>query len=557
MILVSTALVFIVPSLAQTVIAASNTGVQVYINPPLTPAQPIGTTLAVQVKVANMPQFNTYDILVTSDTNVLNATSLSTTGNILRANTTGGTPIELVRCVNGVGPGCTPGKGDGPGVVHSAFTVLGKNVNASGNGLLFTINYSVIGGPTSPLMMQNATNIIAISGHKISHSTVSGRYATGPDFTLAALPESLTVKLGSSNKTTITLDSLNFGGTVNLATAYSEPLVTGTFSKNQAVLQSNGSNTTTLTVAASQQASATSFYVTVIARSSSFSRSFIIPITVNTTPDFQPGALPDDLLTHQSSANSTVVVVTSINGFTGNVTLRVDAPESTTATFDQYNNSTANVDVPPFGSANSTLRITTQASPTPFRDYFNITVTGGSITHTLVIVAEPPSPDFEVLATPTFASIQAGNSQTVSLNVTSLDYYWGSVYELGTTISGVNLAFDHGNFTLSWGQSQSSKLRITTDTSTPPGNYTITVVVFGIGQLNGASTRHTTQFTLRVSTLSIAPVAHVKTFLGLDETKFFGIVISLVVVLAVLGALESRRSKRFRRRSILEDEPGS
>src|SRR5712691_5795233 len=57
-----------------------------YINPPHLPNQPALTTLQYQVKVFNMPSFNTWDIQVAVDPTILNPTAIDLTVNTLTAN---------------------------------------------------------------------------------------------------------------------------------------------------------------------------------------------------------------------------------------------------------------------------------------------------------------------------------------------------------------------------------------------------------------------------------------------------------------------------------------
>src|SRR5712691_836432 len=141
-----------------------------YINPPHLPNQPIGTTLQYQVKVFNMPSFNTWDIQVAVDgcgsgvCTILNPTAIDLTVNTLTANFSV-TTLGLTSCINGAGAGCSPATGDGPGVVHSAILPLGDPpLGSIITGVLFTITYSVVSplgatgfttvhlGPTAPAL---------------------------------------------------------------------------------------------------------------------------------------------------------------------------------------------------------------------------------------------------------------------------------------------------------------------------------------------------------------------------------------------------------------------
>ena len=507
-----------------------------------------------------MDPFNTYDVLVSADQSVINATDISISANIFGNASKSGSLFELVHCLNGGGIGCVQQK-DGPGIVHSELTDAGFGVNASGSGLLFTITYQVVSSKIyTPITMQNATTTIAIQGHEVSRTIANGRYGTAPDFRLDASPSSLTVILGSIKNSSISLTSLyNFNGTVKLATSSPANGIKVNLNPNQTRLHANAYNSTILTVTVNATASASTYELSITGVSGDLTRSVLIHLKIVEQPDFSVGFSPGDLLTHQSSSNSTLVTVTSQNNFTGIVDLRVDAPPETTASFDQTKGPTSSLFVPNGQSISSTLTVTTQSSPNPFRDNFNITASstaaGTLIVHTLVpgLVVEPPPPDFQITANPPYASIQAGDTESVTVAVTSEDYYLGRIFVIGETSTGLGFSFDPGNFSLAFGQTKSTTLRITTNSTSSPGIHTFTLTVFGIAETTGATTRHSIQLNLQVNALSITPVADVRTLLGLQEPVFFAVIISLTIVLAVLGVFESRRSRRSRRRTIMKD----
>lgn len=135
----------------------------------------LGSTFSIQVQVQNMPQFNSWDIQIVADPNIINATGLSIAGNDFSVNATQGTPVELIHCVNGAGSGCK--SSDHKGVVHSAY---GNSGLVSGNGLLFTITYIVAASNTnyySGILIENdgITNGSG-SGSGILHVSISGVY---------------------------------------------------------------------------------------------------------------------------------------------------------------------------------------------------------------------------------------------------------------------------------------------------------------------------------------------------------------------------------------------
>ena len=539
-------------------VSATGSG-EVYISPSFVGVQPTGTSFTVQVNVTNMDPFNTYDIQVQADQRVINATAISVDrAGIL--NVTDTTPFEFIHCVNGSGQGCVaPGhsSSDGPGLVHSAFTLLGVGKTASGNGILFNITYQVVSTLVFYTPIAIVYHVVAVSGVAVAYTWADGRYGTAPDFRLSGSPP-WKMQVGWTNETTVTVTSLNFfNGKVNLTTSSPAKGITVGLSTNQTLLKPNQSNTTDLTISVADNTTATSYTVVVNGMSGNLSRSVQVTFSVQ-QPDFEIGASPQDLRTHQASSNATTISVTSFFGFTGTVELNVTAPPGTKATFNQTHSTVVTLTVPRNLSVNATLSITTQPSSTPFVDRFNITATSGPLTRPvsapLQVVAEPPDPDFNVTVTPVYASIQAGNSETVTIRVTSLDYYLGAIYVLGTTQSGLGFGFTHGNFTLfDFGQSSSATLTVTTATTTAVGNHTITLIVFGIGETSGATAQHSVELTLKVTTVTTPTVSQAKTLFGLQASQFYSIIIGLAVLLGVLGLFESRRSRRQFRSIILQD----
>ncbi len=149
------------------------------------PVGPVGSTFTIQIKAQNLPQFNGWDIRVWADTNVINATSLSITGNDFSVNASSGTPIEIVHCVNGQGTGCTSTDvAAGKGWVHSAFG--DGNGVVTGSGLLFTISYQVVGNAGtsqiwfgySPISIQNVLISSPSTGSGDPAIAMSGTYGT-------------------------------------------------------------------------------------------------------------------------------------------------------------------------------------------------------------------------------------------------------------------------------------------------------------------------------------------------------------------------------------------
>jgi hypothetical protein len=169
------------------------------------------------------------------------------------------------------------------------------------------------------------------------------------------------------------------------------------------------------------------------------------------------------------------------------------------------------------------------------------------------VVVRPPPGDFSISANPATATVQAGNTEVVSIGVSSQDYFVGTVYIFGTSKAGLGFSFDPGSIFLNISQTVFFKLKVTTDSSTTSGDHTIDLTVYGqqigIGGQGVAPRLHAMNITLTVSTIQQVPA---RTFLGLQEPIFYGIIGGLAIIFAVLGILEVRRANRPKSRPILE-----
>jgi hypothetical protein len=523
--------------------AASPPTPVVYVNPFDIPFQGLGSMFTVQVKVANMAQFNDWDIEIVTEAGI-NATKLSdysTTPNILTANTTGGIAIEAARCVNGAGFGCT--STDGPGVVHSAF---GDTRSTSGSGLLFNITYNVTGSrPYSPIIIQEES-FSSSSSSGVPHLSFDGYYGE-PDFTIRPNPSAIIVFQSSSNTSSIALHSVTFAGTINLTAVSTSNLLQVSLSQSQIRIAPSGDITVVLTAKAISTLTASLYRVRVTATSGgTISHSRLVDVRVPANPDFAIGASPGELRTRATDSNSTTITVKSENGFAGWVNLTLLYPPGTTASLN-----TSRLMIPVGGEANATLSFTTQSSFIRFRDSFNVTGTCGSvaacgfISHTIDVIAEPPLPDFSITANPISTTVQVGQSKVVTIGLTSLNYYAGSIYLLGTAKSGVSFSFQSSSLYLNVSQTVLVTLRVDTNSTTSAGDHTIT-----LDGLDGSQNRHEVDVTLTVLAAPQTPSqpSQPKLIFGLQPTVYFGTIGALAVLLAVLGIMEARRPKQRERR---------
>ena len=502
-----------------------------------------------------MDKFNAWEIQIVSDQRVINATSISTTGNMLSV--TGGIAFETRNCVNGSGTGCcrtnTCSPLDGPGIADSAFA---DTKFTSGSGLLFNVTFQVVSiSNYSPILIEN-DGFSNGTATPVVHTTTSASYGISKDFTLLSNPNSLYAFNGSSTTSNITLTSYrNFSGTVDLQASQSKG-ITASLSSAQTLLSANGTAVTKLIIQAENNASATSYTITVTATSSSlpanaFPHTVQVTITVRPRPYFVAYASPSLLYTHQSSGNSSVIIIQSRGNFTGTVNLQVATPASmTTASIDK-----SVLIVPNGGTANATLSITTQSSDIPFDDYFFVNATSGSLSQMVEVEARPPPGHFDISTSSSSITVQAGNSGVVTVSVTSQDYFSGTVYVIANSKTGLGVSVDSGGAFLNFSKTISFEIRVSTEPSTSVESHVVDLTVYG--QLIGKAGQglqpelQSTNVTIVVSAPPPTPLQAAK-FLGLQEPEFFGIIGGLAIVLAVLGVFEARRSTRPKNRPILE-----
>ncbi len=533
----------------STVAAAGN----LYISPGAVPFQPVGSTFTVQVKVSGMDAFDGWEIQIVYDESVINATSISTAGNIIEANTTGGIPFVVRNCVNGAGSGCCLTNAcspvDGVGIADSGYA---NTKSTSGSGLLFSVDFTVVSGKAySPILIKN--DQISNGGATVVHTTTIATYgATSADFGLSAVESDLGVITGLTNSTTIVLTSFDhFSGIVNVTASQLGNGIALTLNTTQTNLSDGGTAAIQLTIQAQINTTETSHVITVSANSSylppnsRYLHTLQLTISVH-KPDFVIYATPGLLLTHQSSTNYAAITVASLNTFSGNVNLTLTGPQIASHMLYNYN-----LTIRSGSSASTTFMVTTQASATAFEDDFNISATSGLLSHWVQVIVEPPAGNFALAANPSLVKVTAGDTQIITVTVTSTDYFAGSIYALGSGSSGLGISFDHESIYLNASQTVTANMKVTTTPVTSPGNHAIYLTVYG--EVFGKTpTPRQQSMNVTLIVLAPAPIQQTPTFLGLQETPFYAIIGGLAAVLAVFGVFEAVRGRRRKSRPILE-----
>src|SRR5882672_10152966 len=359
----------------------------------------------------------------------------------------------------------------------------------------FTFNW------TPPATAVGTVNFYA-SGIALPHSTNNnGIYtstsmltpaaAATPDYSLSALPTSLTLIQGSSGPSTITVAPVNgFTGSVGLSASGVPSGVTATFSPT------NTTGTSTLTLAASSTATAGTSTVTITGASGTLSHTTTVSLTVNApapAPNFSLSAMPSSLTVTQGASGTSTVTVAPLSGFTASVALSASGvPSGVTATFSPT-------------STMGTSTLTLAASSTATTGTSTVTITGASgiLSHTTTVsltVNAPAMPDFRLSAMPSSLAVTQGASGSSTITVAALNGFTGSVGLSASGVpSGVTATFSPTSTT------GTSTLTLAASSTATTGNSLVTVT--------GASGSliHTTTITLTVnsaagtSTLTISP----------------------------------------------------
>jgi hypothetical protein len=224
------------------------------------------------------------------------------------------------------------------------------------------------------------------------------------------------------------------------------------------------------------------------------------------TPDFSITTNPTSLTVQAGSAASQAVMINSLGGFSGTVTLAGStSPALLNTTTVSFNPTTVSVSAG--GSAMSTLTLQTSQSTPPGKYNLNIRATSGNIVRTLgvsVAVTTMP-PDFAVSASPAAMTVSLGSSGTSTVTLTSLHGFAGtvnlaaSVAPADTTASlspiDPTASLSPTSLALSANGTSSSTLSVSSSLLTTPGTYTVTITA------TSGTISHSTTVTVTVSLL--------------------------------------------------------
>ncbi len=183
------------------------------------------------------------------------------------------------------------------------------------------------------------------------------------------------------------------------------------------------------------------------------------------TSDFTLSATPASASVTQGNSTTYTVSVGAVGSFTGTVSLSVSGlPSGATGTFNPRSVG---------AGASSTLTVTTAASTPVGSSTLTVTGTSGSLTHTATVTLDVSgTPSFTLSASPSSASVTAGNEVSYTVTVNSVNGFNGTV---NLSVSGLPSDATDTFSPSAVAAGASSTLTITTSSSTPVGSSTLKI----------------------------------------------------------------------------------
>jgi uncharacterized membrane protein len=329
-----------------------------------------------------------------------------------------------------------------------------------------------------------AADLIALIDEIID--IIEGITEPTPDFSIEASPDSLTIEQGGVGMSTITIKSLDgFNHSVDLDVT-SPPIsgITATLDPLQVTPPPDGSANSTLTVEVASTAVPATYTITVTGTNDSLTHSTDISLEVTPTPpvpDFSIDSYPSSLAIHQGGSNTSIINITSLDGFSQPVDLNVTSQPITGVTV------TINPPqvIPPSNSFAISILIVDVASDAMI-DSYGITVQGtsGSLQRSTDILLQvtappvPPNPDFSLAAFPTSLTIPRGRSAISAIVVVSLRDFNEPVDLTVTSepIPNVAVTISPSKVTPPPNDFVMATLIIDVDLTASPSDYEVTVV---------------------------------------------------------------------------------
>lgn len=277
--------------------------------------------------------------------------------------------------------------------------------------------------------------------------TLTGNSRNNGSFLLAVNPSTLSIPQGASDTSKVTLFSVNgFTGTVQLFAQSQDGSLMLVLQNSTLSVPLGGTIATTLTVTVPSAAINSGHDVIVTGTGTghrkTFSSSALLRVVVGSSANFDLDAEPSALNNIQGSSSTTIITLTSLNNFAGNITLTATIPFGFITVMGGQNPIalTAN------GTATTSLQITTTSSTQSGTYTIIITGTSSINTYSETVTVTVTKPVVEALVltsrsfSPTNLTLQLQNTGDVPIILTaytvrdSLGNAWTRTNFAGPTI---------------------------------------------------------------------------------------------------------------------------
>jgi uncharacterized membrane protein len=293
----------------------------------------------------------------------------------------------------------------------------------------------------------------------------------GPNFTISASPNSLTVIQGNNGTSTITTTAVNsFNSAIQLSTSTLPNGVTVGFGTNPVAAPGTGTSLLTFTVASN--ATPGTYPITVTGSETptgTITNSTTVTLTV-TAPNFTISASPGSVSVVQGNQGTSTITTAAVNGFNAAITLSGPATLPTGVTIGFGTNP---ILAP--GSGTSVVTFTVATTATPGTYPITITGIGGGITNTTTVnltVTAPVVGNFTLKASPTSLTVRRGSSGSTTITSTVSGGFDSAVGLTTSTLpSGVTATFTPASIT----GTGTSTLKFSASSSATRATSTITI----------------------------------------------------------------------------------